>query len=81
MSSCTIAETKNKLSAILAALESGEEREHIIKNRNVPVAVIVPYGNRPGGTRQFGYSKDDGKDIDWDAFDEMDAEIAEGFGV
>ena len=81
MSSSTIAETKNGLSAILAALASGAEREHIINNRNVPVAVIIPYGKRPGVSRRFGYAKDDGKVIDWEAFDAMDDEIAEDFGV
>lgn len=81
MSSCTIAETKNGLSAILADLASGAEREHIIKNRDVPVAVIVPYGKRPGAPRRFGFAKDDGKVVDWEAFDAMNAEIAEDFGV
>lgn len=81
MSSCTIAETKNGLSAILAALASGAEREHIIKNRDVPVAIIIPYGRRPESARRFGFAKDDGKRIDWEAFDAMDAEVAEMFGV
>ncbi|MBQ9059297.1 MAG: hypothetical protein IJ125_08955 [Atopobiaceae bacterium] len=81
MSSCTIAETKNGLSAILAALESGAEREHIIKNRDVPVAVILPYNKRPNAPRRFGFAKDDGKVIDWEMFDDMDHDIAEEFGV
>lgn len=81
MSSCTIAETKNSLSAILASLASGAEREHIIKNRNVPVAVILPYGKAAGAGRTFGFARDDGRTIDWDAFDAMDSEIADSFGV
>ena len=81
MSSCTVAETKNNLSAILAALASGAEREHVIKNRDVPVAVILPYGKRPGSARKFGFAQGDGKAVDWDAFDAMDTEIAETFGV
>lgn len=81
MSSCTIAETKNSLSAILAALASGAEREHIIKNRNVPVAVILPYGGGIAAGRRFGFAKEDGKDIDWEAFDAMDDDIADMFGV
>ena len=81
MSSCTIAETKSGLSAILAALANGSEREHVIKNRDVPVAIILPYGKHPAATRTYGFAKDDGKDIDWGAFDAMDAEIAEEFGV
>ena len=80
MSSCTIAETKNGLSAILAALADGSEREHVIKRRDVPIAVITPYG-RSGGKARFGFAKGDGMAVDWDAFDAMDAEIAEEFGV
>ena len=81
MSSCTVAETKNSLSAILAALASGAEREHVIKNRDVPVAVILPYYKRPESARKFGFAQDDGKVVDWDAFDAMDDEVAEMFGV
>ena len=81
MSSCSIAETKNGLSAILAALANGTEREHVIKNRGVPVAVITPYGKRADVSRRFGFAKDDGRAIDWEAFDAMDADIAEDFGV
>lgn len=81
MSSSTVAETKNNLSAILAALASGAEREHTIKNRNAPVAVIVPYGRRPDAPRRFGFAAGDGKTVDWEAFDAMDAEIAEEFGL
>lgn len=81
MSSCSIAETKNGLSAILAALASGAEREHVIKNRDVPVAVIVPYGKGTGSARKFGFAKDDGKLIDWSAFDAMDSDIADMFGM
>ena len=81
MSSSSIAETKNNLSAILAALESGSEAEHVIKKRDVPVAVIVAYHARPHQHRTFGFAKEDGKAIDWKAFDAMDDEIAEMFGV
>lgn len=81
MSSCTIAETKNSLSAILAALASGAEAEHVIKNRDTPVAVILPYREEHESARVFGFARDDGKAIDWDAFDAMDTEIAEMFGV
>lgn len=81
MSSCTIAETKNNLSAILAALASGEEREHIIKDREVPVAVILPYAASVTHPRPFGFARDDGRDIDWDTFNAMDEEIASMFGL
>ena len=81
MSSCSIAETKNNLSAILAALADGREREHIIKNRNTPIAVITPYAAKDAPARHFGFARDKEKAIDWDAFDAMDAEIAEMFGA
>ncbi len=81
MSTSTIAETKNNLSAILASLVDGSEVEHVIRNRDVPVAIIVPYGVRPGAPRRFGIAKDDGLDIDWETFDAMDDEIAEMFGL
>ena len=81
MSSSTIAKTKNNLSAILASLADGTESEHVIWNRDVPVAIIVPYGTAPRGPRRFGIAKDDGLDIDWETFDAMDDEIAEMFGL
>ena len=81
MSSASIAETKNNLSAILATLSNGTESEHLIKNRNVPVAVIIPYVSKPDAKRKFGYAKSESKPIDWEAFDAMDEEIAEMFGV
>lgn len=81
MSSSTITETKNGLSAILSALADGREMEHIIRRRDVPVAVIRPYSARPAEGKPFGFAADDGKDIDWDAFDATDAEVAEMFGI
>ncbi len=81
MSSASIAETKNNLSAILGRLLDGSEQEHLIKNRNTPVAVIVPFGQAHGARRKFGYAENDGKTIDWEAFDAMDKEIEEMFGV
>ena len=81
MSSSSIAETKSNFSSILASLADGVEREHVIKNRNTPVAIIVPYGSRGEAPRHFGFAKDAAKPVDWDAFDAMDADIAEMFGA
>ena len=81
MSSASIAETKNNLSSIIASLADGSSREHVIKNRNTPVALIIPYAPRHEHARQFGFAKDSFAPIDWEAFDAMDAEIAEDFGV
>ena len=81
MSSGSVAETKNNLSAILAKLECGSEVEHVIKKRDVPIAVIVSYQARTDRRRTFGFAKDDGKVVDWEAFDTLDSEIAELFGA
>lgn len=82
MSTSTLAETKNNLSAIVSALEDGREREHVIKKRDRRVAVIYAYvDSAPARRAPFGFAKDDGNDIDFDAFDAMDREIAEEFGA
>ena len=81
MSSSSVAETKNGLSAILAALASGTEQEHVIKNRGVPVAVITPFRAQSAQGDQFGFLKNDGLEVDWEAFDAMDEEIAKEWGL
>ena len=81
MSTLTIAETKNNLSAILGALQSGKEKSHIIRNRKKPIAVILPIEEPALSRKPFGYGKDARKAVDWAAFDAMDAEIAEEFGL
>ena len=81
MSSGSITETKRRLSAILASLENGSEDEHVIKRRNIPIAIIVPYRVKQDHSRTFGFAKDNGKEIDWEAFDAIDNEIAKRFGT
>ena len=81
MSTCSVAETKNNLSAILADLSSGAEVEHIIEKRGKPVAVIHAYTPKPRPVRKFGFAKGRGKAVDWDAFNALDEEIAREFGL
>ena len=81
MSTLTIAETKNNLSAILESLQSGKEKSHVIRNRKKPVAMILPIDESKPTRKPFGYGRDERKAVDWAAFDAMDAEIAEEFGL
>ena len=81
MSTCTVGETKNNLSAIIDSLVSGREQSHIIKNRKKPVAVILPIEGPKVARKPFGYGRAERKDVDWEAFDAIDAEIAEEFGL
>ncbi|MBQ9043613.1 MAG: hypothetical protein IJ111_12470 [Eggerthellaceae bacterium] len=80
MSSETVGYTKNNLSAILSALTSGKESEHVIKLRNIPIATIRPI-QQPTSRAPFGFAKQSAKHIDFDAFDALDSEIAEEFGA
>lgn len=81
MTSATVAETRDNLSAIVNDLLSGAETVHVIRKRNKPVAKIVPYSAPTSASRTFGIAKDDGRSIDFEAFDAMDGEIAEEFGA
>lgn len=81
MSSSSVADTKNNLSAILASLSSGMEQEHVIRKRNQPIAVIKPYVELSQPETLFGFAKDEVWEIDWDAFDALDAEIAMDMGL
>lgn len=81
MPSLTISEARNSFSAVIADLESGRETEYVIRNRNVPVARIVPYGDKPDTSRRIGVLRDHPLVLDDDAFDAMDDEIADMFGV
>ena len=81
MSTCSVVETKNNLSAILADLSSGAETKHVIEKHGKPVAVITAYKPRSRPIRGFGFAKGRGKTVDWGAFDTMDEEIAREFGI
>ena len=81
MSSMTIAKTRDSLSSIVAGIEQGSISEHLIKNRNRIVARILPVEPDVDTSKRIGISKDNPLLTDDDAFDAMDGEIAEMFGI
>lgn len=58
MASATIAETRDRLSAIVNNIVSGAEPEHVIRKRNTPVAKIVPYADPAAGPLRFGAGRE-----------------------
>lgn len=82
MSEAALRETKDNLSAYVDAIVAGKEPYHVITKRARPVARIVPIEQERDVSKRLGLCKDDPRFvIDDDAFDAMDAEIAEMFGV
>ena len=81
MSSMTIAKTRDSLSSIVAEIEQGSISEHLVKNRNRIVARILPVKPDVDTSKRIGVSKDNPLLTDDDAFNVMDAEIAEMFGI
>lgn len=79
MSSMTIAKTRDNLSSIVSGIETGRIPEHLIRNRNRVVARIVPVEGDVPAVNRIGAAKDNPFLIDDDAFDAMDAEIADMF--
>lgn len=77
----TISEGRDRFSSIIADIESGKFDSCIIKRRNTPVATITPLPDYKDVSKRFGLLKDEPLLVDDDAFDAMDAEIAEMFGV
>lgn len=81
MSSMTIAKTRDSLSSIVSDIEQGVIAEHLIRNRDRVVARIVPIESKPPVSRRIGVSKKHPLLVDDDAFDAIDVEIAEMFGL
>lgn len=81
MAELTIGEARNRFSSLIADIVSGRATEHVIKKRDVVVAKIVPADVAEPATRPFGMFRDDPLLMDDDIFDELDAEIADEFGV
>ena len=82
MSEAALHETKDNLSAYVSAILEGKEPYHTITKRSRPVARIVPIEQERDVSKRIGLCKDDPRfDIDDEAFDAMDAEIAEMFGA
>lgn len=71
-----ILEAKTSLSRLVAAVESGEEKEIVIARNGRPVARLVPLQTRPG--RQLGLL--DGKVNVPEDFDALNDEVGKLFG-
>ena len=77
-----IGQARDNFSAIIASLSNGTSSECLIKNRNTPVARIVPVTTpSTQEKRTFGIAKDKPFLTEDAQFDAMDEEIAEEFGV
>ena len=81
MAEVSIGEARNKFSSLIADITSGRATEHVIRKRDVVVAKIVPADTAESTVRPFGMFKNEPLLIDDSLFDELDAEIAEEFGV
>jgi len=81
MAELTIGEARNRFSSLIADIVQGRATEHVIRKRDVIVAKIVPADAGESTVRSFGMFKDDPLLVDDSLFDELDAEIAEEFGV
>ena len=81
MAEITIGQARNNFSSLIANILSGVASDYVIKNRNTPVARIVPITAGQATRRTFGIAKDDPFVLDDAVFDELDAEIAEDFGM
>lgn len=78
----TIAKTRDNLSSIVSSIERGDIPEHLIRNRDRVVAKIVPIETATVDCRRIGVAKGDPAfQIDDDLFDELDADVAEIFGL
>lgn len=69
-------EAKTNLSKFLELLDSNQEKEIIICNRNKPVARLVPIASKQKETRPFGVYKDRFTANPEDDFFGLDEEIA-----
>ena len=81
MSSATIAQTRDGFSRIVGQLERGELAEHVVMNRNRPVARIVPAEPAPDASRRIGLMKGKWDAFDYEGFQALDAEVAELMGA
>lgn len=81
MSSATIAKTRDSFSSIIGQLQRGEISEHFVMNRNRIVAKLVPVDAQPDVSRRIGAAKGQWDSFDYEAFQSLDEEIADMFGV
>jgi antitoxin (DNA-binding transcriptional repressor) of toxin-antitoxin stability system len=76
----TIGQARDNFSQLIKHLQEGSVDEYVIKNRERPVARILPVEESKPKIKLGLYDDDPGV-IDYDAFDAMDEEIADLFGV
>ena len=81
MSSATIAKTRDRFSSIVGQLQRGEIVEHLVMNRNRVVAKIVPVDVGKDVSKRIGAAKGEWGELDYEAFQSLDDEIADMFGV
>lgn len=81
MSSASIAKTRDGFSRIVRQLERGELSEHYVMNRNRPVAKIVPVEPAGDASKRIGLMKGKWDGFDYEAFQALDAEVAEMMGA
>ena len=81
MTEATVYETRNSLSAVIDSLVSGQVDEHIVKRRGTPVARIVPIEPTTDTSKRIGLTHKSPILLDDEAFDALDADVAELFGV
>ena len=81
MSSATIAKTRDSFSSIIGQLQCGEISEHLIMNRNRVVAKLVPVEAETDVSKRIGAARGEWGDFDYEAFQALDAEVADMFGV
>lgn len=81
MSSATIAQTRDGFSRIIRQLEHGESTEHYVMNRNRPVAKIVPVEPARDVSGRIGAMRGKWDGFDYEAFQALDAEVADLMGA
>ena len=81
MSQSTIAQTRDGFSRIVHQLESGALSEHYVMNRNRPVVKMVPVEQEQNVSRRIGVMKGKWKGFDYEAFQALDADVADMMGV
>lgn len=79
MAEMTIGQARDSFSSLIANLLNGTVQEYVIKNRDTPVARIVPIASSAGRLAGFGIARDSPFVMDDDIFDALDDEIAEEF--
>lgn len=81
MTTVNMLEAKTRLSQLVSAVESGAENEIIIARDGKPAARLVPIAANEKPPRRLGLLQGQFPDMSLEAFNALDDEIAELFGV